>query len=163
MTPKTLKNNLYYTIIIGLCLLLNSCKKGEVYSQYRLIPDAHWHKKAVLGFVPDSLKVTPTKRYDISIEIVNNNLYRYQNIWLIVNQNIETGSMKVDTVEVKIADMYGKWIGYGTGGLHQITYLYKKGITLDPTQTYLIYLKQYMTDDPLKGIEKVGIKIQESI
>ena len=162
-TPRIVKTNLYYALIIGLFFCLTSCNQGEVYYQYRLIPASQWQKSAVLGFVTDSLNVIPSKQYDLYIEIINNNLYKYQNIWLIIDQNIESRTMKSDTIEIKIADQYGKWYGSGTGGLHQISYTYKQGLSLDSTQQYLIYLKQYMTDDPLKGIEKVGIKIQETI
>ena len=128
-----------------------------------MIKNAQWHKNMQPGFVPDSLQTTSNQFYDISIELTNNNQYRYQNIWLLVNQSLETGVMKMDTVEIKISDENGKWLGSGVGGLHQVTYPFKQRLRLDSTKQYLIYLQQYMIDDPLNGIEKVGIKIQESL
>ena len=94
------------------------------------------------------------------LEIVNNNRYPYRNIWLLVQQNITDTTFVSDTVEITLADSQGKWLGKGSEGLYQLSVPYKTSITLDSTRAYLVRIRQVMRDNPIKGIEKVGVLVK---
>jgi gliding motility-associated lipoprotein GldH len=80
-----------------------------------------------------------------------------------VEHNLIDTIYRCDTLHFRLTDDYGKWLGSGTGGLHQISLPYKSDIPLDTSRLYILQIKQIMKDDPLIGVEKVGIKIIEKI
>ena len=145
-------------LVVFACL--SSCDEGEVYYRFHPIKNSSWSKQATANFLIDSLTVDPDKRYDIVLEIVNNNQYLYQNIWLLVQQNITDTTFVSDTVEITLADSHGKWLGKGSAGLYQLSVPYKASVALDSTRAYLVRIRQVMKDNPIKGIEKVGVLIQ---
>ncbi|BBD45175.1 Hypothetical protein PEIBARAKI_5168 [Petrimonas sp. IBARAKI] len=145
-------------LVVFACL--SSCDEGEVYYRFHPIKNSSWSKQATANFLIDSLSVDPDKRYDIVLEIVNNNRYPYQNIWLLVQQNITDTTFVGDTVEITLADPQGKWLGKGTAGLYQLSVPYKTSVALDSARAYLIRIRQVMKDNPIKGIEKVGVLVK---
>ena len=59
----------------------------------------------------------------------------------------------------KVANEHGKWFGRGVGSLRQLSIPYKTAVQLDSTRNYEFYLFQIMNVDPLKGVEKVGVRV----
>lgn len=156
------RNKMRSKLFIGFLVVfafLSSCDEGVVYYRFHSIKNSNWNQ-ATADFLIDSLTVDPDKRYDIVLEIVNNNQYLYQNIWLLVQQNITDTTFVSDTVEITLADSHGKWLGKGSAGLYQLSVPYKASVALDSTRAYLVRIRQVMKDNPIKGIEKVGVLIQ---
>ncbi len=154
-----MKSKLYIGCLVVFAFL-SSCDEGVVYYRFHPIKDSNWNKQATVDFLMDSLPVDPDTRYDIVLEIVNNNRYPYQNLWLLVQQNIADTSFVSDTVEITLADPQGKWLGKGSAGLYQLSVPYKTSISVDSTRAYLVRIRQAMKDNPLKGIEKVGLLVK---
>jgi gliding motility-associated lipoprotein GldH len=67
--------------------------------------------------------------------------------------------MRLDTLQFALAEANGKWLGSSAGRLHQITLPYLRHVRFDSGKTVRFTIRQAMTDNPLKGIEKVGIRI----
>lgn len=155
-----MKNRLLLGVFIVFAVL-SSCEEGEVYYRFHPIKSARWEKSTSVDFFLDSLAVTPDKRYDISLEIVNSNHYPYQNLWLYVQQNLTDTSFVTDTVGVKLTDAHGKWLGKGSAGLYQLSVPYKARIPIDSTRAYLIRVRHGMKDNSVKGIEKVGVLVKD--
>ena len=152
-------------LIIGFFVVftfLSSCNEGEVYYRFQPVKNNNWDKQTTFDFLLDSLSVDPNKQYDIMLEIVNSNQYPYRNLWLRISQNFNDTVFVNDTIEIKLADENGKWIGSGSAGLYQFTVPYKNGIRLDSTRSYSIHIRQVMKDNPLKGIDKVGVMVKRS-
>ena len=141
-------------------IFLSSCDGGAVYYRYHPIKNGNWNRQAAVDFLMDSLPVDRDTRYDIVLEIVNNNQYPYQNLWLLVQQNMADTSFVSDTVEITLADPQGKWLGKGSAGLYQLSVPYKTSLALDSTRAYLVRIRQVMKDNPIKGIEKVGLLVK---
>lgn len=149
-----------YIVFLVVFAFLSSCDEGVVYYRFHPIENSNWDKQAAANFLIDSLSVDPDKRYDIVLEIVNNNQYPYQNIWLLVQQNITDTTFVSDTVEITLADPQGKWLGKGSVGLYQLSVPYKASVALDSTRAYLVRIRQVMKGNHIKGIEKVGVLIK---
>lgn len=154
-----MRSKLYIGFFV-VCAFLSSCDEGAVYYRFHPIKNNNWNKQVAVNFLIDSLSVDPDKRYDVVLEIVNNNQYPFQNIWLLVQQNITDTTFVSDTVEITLADSQGKWLGKGSAGLYQLSVPYKTSITLDSTRAYLVRIRQVMKDNPIKGIEKVGLLVK---
>ena len=157
--PDPMKNKLFIGFFIVFAFL-SSCNEGEVYYRFHPIKNNSWSKQVTFDFLLDSLSVVPDKRYDVMLEIVNSSQYPYQNIWVFLQQNMADTAFVTDTIEIKLADAHGKWLGKGSAGLYQLSVPYKTSITLDSTRAYLIRIRQGMKDNSLKGIEKVGVLVK---
>lgn len=156
-----MKIKFFVSFLFSLGILLSACDNGEVYYQFKHIPQGKWSKENVLVFSLDSLPVNANKRYDIFIEISNSNQYAYQNLWLFIEQNLQDTIMIADTLEIEMTDIYGKWKGSGSGTLYQLSAPFKSALALRSDSACSIRIRQGMRDEPVQGIEKVGVKIVE--
>jgi gliding motility-associated lipoprotein GldH len=154
-----MRSKLHIGFFVVFSFLL-SCDDGAVYHRFQPIKNNSWNKQDIVDFLIDSLFVDPYKRYDVELEIVNNNQYPYRNIWLLVQQNMTDTAFVSDTVEITLADPQGKWLGKGSAGLYQLSVPYKTSVTLDSMRAYLVRIRQVMKDNPIKGIEKVGVLVK---
>lgn len=165
MTTLNLKNKKLGLISSALfiLMLLTGCDKREPYYRFEQIKDAEWKQTDTLVFTIDSTIVSPNKVYDISVEISNNNKYSYRNLWVYTTINASPKDSISDTIpkEYVLADKFGKWNGAGFGSLYQSSFPLKEGFTFLQGNNYSIKLIHTMRDEPLKGIEKVGIKLSE--
>lgn len=165
MTTLNLKNKKLGLIssAVFILMLLTGCDKREPYYRFEQIKDAEWKQTDTLVFTIDSTIVNPNKVYDISVEISNNNKYSYRNLWVYTTINASSNDSISDTIpkEYVLADKFGKWNGAGFGSLYQSSFPLKQGVTFLQGNNYNIKLIHTMRDEPLKGIEKVGIKLTE--
>ncbi len=124
------------------------------YSRFENIPDAGWGYGDTLIFEPvvSDAVVTGT----LSIAIRHNNDYLYSNLWVELS-HVSTGDSvaEVDTLNITLADIYGRWHGNGTGVLYQLSDTVATGFKL--TRGCRIKVRHIMRDDLLTGIEQVGI------
>lgn len=109
----------------------------------------------------DSLSVDPLKAYALSLEITHNNQYQYNDIWLLIDFfNLSDSLHNRRKMHILLADSFHRWRGSGVGGLHQLSVAYKDALLLDTAKLYQIEIRQLMCDNPLIGIEKIGVKIK---
>ncbi|MDR1335346.1 MAG: gliding motility lipoprotein GldH [Tannerella sp.] len=138
---------------IALCL---SCRDDVFYRQYQLV-DLEWSRDKEYYF---TYEITDSSvPYRFSIEIRNNNLYPYRNLWLFCSEEQPVGPVRRDTLECLLADDYGKWLGRGFS-------VYHLGI---PVRThhrfqhrgqYTFSIRHGMRDATIKGIEEIGLHIE---
>lgn len=144
-------NKLFLLIVIVLCL--GGCTpKHNAYSDYVNIACRGWAYGDTLTFMPqldDSIA-----NGTLLIALRHSNNYIYRNIWLeIVRES--NGLIETDTLNVELADVYGRWHGSGFGSRYQITDTIDGCATLyDGTP---IKLRHIMRADTLNGIEQVGL------
>lgn len=144
-------------LIIGLVCL--SCEKREAYYHFSELKDTGWSKFDTLYFDIDTMSVIPNVPLDITIELANNSDYPYQNIWLYVSDNFEGNTFNLEEKQYELADKLGKWHGSGFGSLYQLSLMYKKGVVLREKRNYQLKIVHGMRNEPLLGIEKIGVKI----
>lgn len=159
---KTKRNVLLSTIT--LLLALASCARGEVYYRYHHLEKGNWHRDNVLVFPMDSALLFPQKTYDLTIELTTNRSYPYKDLWVTVDHNLMDTLFHRDTLHVRLANEQGVWLGSGTGGLHQLSIPYLNGVRPSPRDSitgYSLQIQQMMHDNPLRGIEKVGLTVKE--
>jgi len=92
----------------------------------------------------------------------NNNDYPYSNIRFFVTISKEGNQqpLEVDTLNYVLAKPNGKWIGTGFGETKKILLEYKSNYLFPSNGKYNVELKHAMRQNPLKGIEDVGVKIE---
>lgn len=157
MTTKSLRNKLLVVVTL-LSFIFSSCNHDEVYYRYNEIKDGEWGKNDTLFFNIDSIE---NGIYDINVDISNNINYPYQNIWLLIQNNLADSTFQERVLELQIADKGGNWLGDGFGSLYQLSIPLRSKSKLDSVQGKQIKIVHNMKDDVLVGIERVGIRISK--
>jgi gliding motility-associated lipoprotein GldH len=143
--------------------LLLSCGESEEYYVFKHISDGQWSKDSVVCLQFDSLRLNSSDIYHVDIEIVHNKSYPYQDLWLLIGENLQDSILQYDTLKCWVSDQFGRWLGSGGSGLHQLSVSYKKNINVqDTVRNYCFFIQQFMKDDPLLGVEKIGVKIYKA-
>ena len=158
-TKMQIKNKIAkYGIATLMVLLCCSCSDGTIFHGYETLSPEGWAREQVLSYEVevDSLN----NSCDISLELTYNNDYPYSNLYLFVSANDTIGTQIFsDTLNVTLADEFGQWIGDGWGGVYQQIVDYKPSYQFPTSGAYNISVKQGMRDNPIMGIERVGVRI----
>ena len=151
------RNNIFF-LLTGLILLV-SCKVEELYFQYQNVEKGNWYRDSVLTFSLDTLNANQIGEYNISLELTTSMLYPFSDIQLKIDHNLNDTIISSDTIRYRVTDEHGKWLGKGVGSLRQLSIPYKRNIWLDSTRSYELKVFHLLKADPLKGVEKVGVRV----
>lgn len=143
-------------LFISLCF---SCDQQALYDQYQAIDNTAWgkDKEYYFSFKVDDISVP----YDLILEVRNNNMYPYQNLWLFCNEEQPIGPLKRDTVECVLADEFGKWYGHGIS-LFQSSFPIREKYRFEHTGMYTFSFRQGMRDSTLRGIQEIGFRVEKA-
>ena len=157
-------SNLFPLFTGLLVALLISCTGGETYSRFHHIENGKWYRDSSLLFTIDSLSPPLGTDYDVTVELTTNHGYPYRNLLLEIDQNLTDTIVHTDTLRLLLADEHGRWLGSGAGGLNQLSFPYRsfRSASRDSLSRYTLTIRQTMEDNPLKGVEKVGIRLVET-
>lgn len=151
---------------ISLLLLIVSCNTDTVVSETRAIPEV-WNKDAEVTFeIP---QLDSIKKYNVFLNIRNSNEYKFSNLFLIVSINFPHGKTITDTLEYKMANPDGSWLGAGIGSIKENKLWYKEKVSFVEEGTYTITIAQAVRNNgdvdgvtDLEGITDVGFSIEEA-
>jgi gliding motility-associated lipoprotein GldH len=140
-------------------VLLPSCGSRDVYNQYETFTDSNWHYDSVGRFIAD-IKDT-SLNYNVFVNIRHTEDYPYQNLWLFVESTGADNHQRSDTLELEMADIYGKWKGAGSGSLFQLAMPFNIKQKFTTPGEYKFEIHHGMRDTVLVGIKNIGIRIEK--
>jgi gliding motility-associated lipoprotein GldH len=150
------KNRCGILLLILPCII--SCSHKEIYFEFHSIGNTAWSRVDTAIFkINVENNAIPC---DVSLEVRNNEEYAFRNIWLFVEIETPSGSVRRDTINADLADIYGRWYGKGLS-LHTLSIPYETGFQFPYPGIYTYKLIQGMREDPLKGITDIGLKISK--
>jgi len=155
------------SIALGLVLLLVSCDKKRVFDEYKAI-NGSWKKDSIVSFSFDQ-KDTVSK-YNLFINVRNNNSYPYNNMFLIVQlQQPGTKLTKVDTLEYQMANPDGSLLGNGFTDIKESKLWYKENVKFPKAGKYTVSIQQAVRKsgevpgvEELDGVTDVGFRIEST-
>jgi len=156
-----MRNRARYFIAILMVILFSSCNRGEIFYRFQHIPQGKWYTDNAVVFLMDSLDFRQDRKYQVFIELSANKTYPYRDLWLFVEHNLTDSGFGRDSVHLFLVDEFGRRLGSGVGGLRQLSIPFLTDIPLDTVQVYMLRIRHGMVDNPLRGIEKVGVKVVE--
>lgn len=168
LIKKSLKHRIFFaSCLIFLCLI--SCSKQDTYFHIHEIKDAKWAQNDTLRVTIDTVMLRldsvlfeANMPYTLSLEVTNNVSYPYRNIWFFIQSNFNSDSTyTTESKEYQLADIEGKWLGAGFGSLYQSSFPVADNIYFNEKRNYYIKIEHGMRDEPLIGIEKVGLKLSK--
>lgn len=150
-----MRNSVYALLILLFISLSPSCSRSDEISDFHAVDATGWNYGDTVYFnleSPDSVF-----NGDMSIAVRHSADYDYSNIWLEIIYPPQD-SIKPDTVNVELADVYGNWHGKGLGLSFQFVDSIKNvSMTLPKT----IGLRHIMRVDRLEGIEQLGVILRQ--
>lgn len=161
---KNLKHNIIFILSsFSLLFLTASCKEKELsYAYFHELKNAEWKQTDTLFFEIDSTLFSINESYTLSLEVSNSPKYPYRNIWISAQQNFENDSIFSEVEkELELADESGKWNGNGFGILYQSSFIIEENLIFKNKHSYVIKIRHKMEDNPLIGIEKIGVKLSK--
>ncbi len=146
-------------------IFIVSCNSNTVFSEYKNIGNS-WNKNEKIEFLfqtPDTIN-----RYNIFINLRNDELYSFSNLFLIANIENSNNETVSDTLEYRMAEANGKWLGEGFSSLKESKLWYKKNYRFPSNGECKITIEHAMRKNgavegiyKLNGIRDVGIKIEK--
>ncbi len=165
MQLKTIKKNSCWLYLL-LMVPLVSCDSKRVFDEYATLSDGFWNKDTTVAFnfaAPDTLN-----KYNLFINLRNNNKYTYSNLFLITQLNFPDGQHIIDTLEYDMADPSGKFLGTGFSEIKENKLFYKENIIFPIVGDYSFRIAQAMRKSEeiegirnLQGITDVGFRIEK--
>jgi gliding motility-associated lipoprotein GldH len=152
-------NRLKYFLLISFPVLLISCNSNLVYTDVATMPDITWNLLDNPDFrfpVADTTKST-----NVFFTIRTGSQYPYRNIFLFVTTTSPDGKSLTDTIEYKIADEKGNWLGRGFGDIHELKLPYKQNVFFPLKGTYHFKIQHGMRIGDLKGVYDVGLRVEK--
>lgn len=131
---------LHRFLIIVLAINLNSCETNK-YLQFHNF-DSGWGNSQVMEFNFQGEKQNDIKNIDFILR--HNNNYPFANIFLISELVTSNKKIQIDTLEFKLADSSGKWLGATKISLVEHKLPYKTNFILKEGETFKLKVRTSM-------------------
>lgn len=144
-------------ILLLLFFLSWACRPSAVFEKYEELPDEVWNRYHIVEFVapiPDS------GQYVVKLCLRHTTDYGMANLWCFVSTRSHGQGQLSDTVNLKIAEPDGRWLGKGNSIKTLEQPINRNPVTL-PRGNVLFRIEQGMRMEEMAGIKDVGIKIEK--
>ncbi|MCC8038326.1 MAG: gliding motility lipoprotein GldH [Bacteroidales bacterium] len=142
------------TLLIGVMAMIAACAPSDNdYSSWQAIPQEGWRYAEALTFEP--VHADSIMRGNLTLGLRHDDRYAYSNVWLEVAYT-DHDREQVDTLNIVLADKYGKWRGIGNATDFQVVDTIARGI-VHASRTP-VRVRHIMRVDTLQGIDLVGIE-----
>jgi gliding motility-associated lipoprotein GldH len=154
-----MKARLSFFILITM-VLCNACDNTRVFEDYQTIKDDNWYINQKPTFY---LEVSDTLReHDIYFNVRHTGTYKYSNLFVLFTIQGPKAKPETQRLEFKLAELDGKWLGSGLGDMYANQIKIMENVKFPRKGVYSFSIEQNMRDNPLTGIEDIGIKVEIS-
>ena len=152
-----------FKILLITSFFVFSCESNIEYIQYNSIEN-QWNKDSIQNFV---FELADTKKYNTYINLRINKDYPFSNIFLITTLMDSLSVLSKDTLNFKIADKSGKFLGKKRVNIIENSLIHKEKIELEKNKKYSVSVEHAMRIinkvsglKRLDGVVDVGYKIE---
>ena len=153
-------------IIFAFLLLFFSCDSNIEFINYNSV-NGSWHKDSIQDFRFE-LNHLQEEEYKTYINLRINNDYKFSNIFLIVVLSDSLNIITKDTLNFKLADKSGIFLGDKRINLIENSLLHKEKISLENNMKYYVSIEHAMRVinkvgglEYLNGVVDVGYKVEK--
>ncbi|MFD2542841.1 gliding motility lipoprotein GldH [Lacinutrix gracilariae] len=153
-------------MLFFLSALVVSCDANGVFDEYQSVSNP-WNKEDIAQFkvqAPDTISA-----YNLFVNLRNNQEYKYNNLFLIVEMNFPHGKTVKDTLEYKMAKPNGEFLGTGFSSIKENKLWYKEGFVFSETGEYQVNIQHAMRENGkvkgivnLEGVTDVGFRVEKT-
>ncbi|RIV44563.1 gliding motility lipoprotein GldH [Flagellimonas pelagia] len=154
-------------VLLLVIITLFSCNDLLVHSEYKPIKDGKWQMDEPVQF--EFSKLDSTATYNMFLDIRNDDSYSFSNLFLIAELEYPSGNATKDTLEYKMAEPSGEWLGKGMGSVKENKLWFKENIVFPETGVYKVTVSHAMRKNGvveglhiLEGVTDVGLEIEKA-
>ncbi|MDC6366426.1 MULTISPECIES: gliding motility lipoprotein GldH [Flavobacteriaceae] len=154
-------------LIMILTLGLESCNTDLEFSEYISIQNETWNMNDVVSFQFSGLDSISS--HNMYINIRNDNDFPFSNLFLITELEHPDGETQKDTLEFRMAEPTGEWLGKGLGSIKENKLWFREKIVFPDSGVYKVNITHAMRKNgdvdgihALGGITDVGLEIEKS-
>lgn len=125
------------------------------FSKFETLRGAQWQYNDVKTFAVDTLRDSVCQSGSLILALRHTNGFPYRNLWLEINCDTADSTAVPDTLNIILADDFGRWRGHGSGPSVALTDTVKRHFALRQGQS--ITVRHIMRTDTLPDIEQIGI------
>ena len=158
-----MRNSLLFVMLIGLV----SCNSNMVFTEFHAMDDGKWGLDEPVFF--QIMEMDSTQTYNVFINVRNDDSFAYNNLYLITEFEDPDGNTQKDTLEYRMAEPSGKWLGKGIGGIKENKLWFKEKVVFPNSGVYKVSIAHAMRKNgnvdgiqKLSGIIDVGLEIEKS-
>lgn len=143
-----------------LILTLFSCGKSYLYNEEVSILNDEWTDTDSLNFqfnIPDTTKI-----YNILLDVQHSPEYAFQNMYVEIYTAFPSGERIKEMVSLELANRAGAWYGDCNSRVCELEIPIQEGAFFNKMGDYEITIKQFMRKNPLKGVQGMGLKIEDT-
>ncbi len=139
--------------------LYTGCQEGSIYHQSFVVSAKGWDMNKRIVF-SDTLPSNTPQHVHRQLTVRNTNAFPYQNLWIYI-KTFTTESTQSDSINWRLANPDGMWLGKGWGSLYTITYNLPdlEFLPNDSVHWFRMELMQGLRDSLLTGISDIGLRI----
>lgn len=163
MQLKNLKNKFFVCVFV----LFISCETRIIYSDYQELSNGIWQAGDTIKF--SFSEVEASEKYNVFLNIRNDNDYPYSNLFLITELGYPNGEVVSDTLEYEMAMPDGTWLGKGYGSTKENKLWYRENIVFSDSGVYKLKVTHAMRQNGkiegvsnLNGLTDIGLEITKS-
>tara|TARA_Y100001968_G_scaffold330581_1_gene382840 strand:+ start:1174 stop:1671 length:498 start_codon:yes stop_codon:yes gene_type:complete len=144
------------SLIIIVVFLIQSCSHGE--TRLHHFKENQWDFNDTIVFSFDIIDTSKTK--NITFFFRNTLNYSYRNLFLLVETQYASSTIEKDTAQYLVSNKYGQWLGRGLGKTKDNYFIFNERMHFKKPGHYKIIVKHGMRDNPLIGVNALGLKIE---
>ena len=153
-----------FKIYILFSLVIFSCDSNVEFLKYNSV-NGVWHKDSLQEF---SFELNETNEYNTFVNLRINEEYKFSNIFLITTLKDSLNILSKDTLQFKLADKSGKFIGKKIINIVDNKLVHKKQLRLEGNKKYFLSIEHAMRVinkvgglENLQGVTDIGYKIEK--
>lgn len=157
----------FWIVLFGL-LLFGACSDNVAFTESQVLAGGSWNKDNSIRFKINDLDTIIA--HNIYIALRNDNTYPYSNLHLIVEMNYPDGSTMRDTLEYRMADVDGSWLGSGSISTIENKLGYRKNVLFPTKGVYTLTISHAMREngavygiESLPGILDIGVQVEKNL
>lgn len=143
--------------LIPIILLLTAaCQSSAVFEKYEEIPNEVWNRDNVIELKAD---IPDSGLYNVYLCIRHTTDYEMANLWCFISTRSHATQQLQDTVNLKIAESDGRWLGQGNT-IKIVEQVINKNPVALPKGEVTFRIEQGMRLEAMPGVKNVGIKVE---
>ncbi len=158
-----MRNSWFVVMLMGLV----SCNSNMVFTEFHAMDGGEWGLDEPVLF--QIMEMDSTQTYNMFINVRNDDSFAYNNLYLITEFEDPDGNTQKDTLEYRMAEPSGKWLGKGIGSIKENKLWFKEKVVFPNSGVYKVSIAHAMRKNgnvdgiqKLSGITDVGLEIEKS-
>jgi gliding motility-associated lipoprotein GldH len=147
-------------LVLFVAVLFSACDQNRVFENYQTIKDDSWYINQKPSFYLD-IKDTVAE-HNVYFNIRHTGNYKYSNLFILFTIQGPKAKAETQRLEFKLAEADGKWLGSGLGDIYSNQIKVMEKIKFPRKGVYSFTIEQNMRDNPLVGIEDIGVRVEKN-